>query len=95
MCEFKVGDMVAITDGSWAVRVDKHEKHTYIGLCRDMFEVTSKGPGGMRSTVCGGLTHDIFIKNTSTGAIYLHSSSFVKKADRRQCCCCKCHCHAR
>jgi hypothetical protein len=89
--QFKIGDIVRITDGSYAVRVDEYEKYTSIGLCRDLFEVIKKGEEYLYTKGSGILTHDIFIKNTTTGAIYLHSSSCVK----RVCQCCKCPCCGR
>ena len=73
------GDKVLITDGSYAVRVDKYEEYSSIGLCKDIFEV-------MQTDRCSShfkcddhmFAHDIIIKNTVTGLMYLHSKAFVK-----------------
>jgi hypothetical protein len=76
----KKGDIVKIKDGSYAVRVDKFEILPKIGLCKDDFEVIEEAPfhGHIVSEHTNALLHDIFIKNTKTGAIYLHSKAFCE-----------------
>ncbi len=71
------GDLVEITDGSYAVRVDKFEGRSYIGSYRDDFEVIYIRPNHLHSPL-GTPIHDIFIQNTSNKRIYLHSAAFVR-----------------
>jgi hypothetical protein len=73
----KTGDIVVITDGSYAVRLDNYELHTHIGLCRDKFKIICMMDRFL-TTRRGTVIHDIHIQNLKTGAIYLHSSSFVR-----------------
>jgi hypothetical protein len=74
--KLNIGDQVKITDGSYAVRVDKYEKITSIGLCKDVFVVTSKTDTSL-SSYDHRVVHDIFIENVRTGKMYLHTSRFV------------------
>jgi len=78
--ELHIGDIVRINDGSYAERLDKYDKFTNIGLCKDYFKVIKIMQ--IYKVICGcpraeNYFHDIHIKNLITGAIYLHSSSFV------------------
>jgi len=77
--ETKVGDSVKITDGSYAVRIDAYEKSADIGLCSDTFKVLYRDGTATLRNMRGVTAHDIHIKNTVTGKIYLHSLAFVKK----------------
>jgi hypothetical protein len=86
----KKGDFVYVTDGSYAHRVDEFELYTLIGLCRDKFKVIEVDVSHGFISNGADKAHDIFIENTVSGAIYLHSSQFVKKAEVCECsCCCK------
>jgi len=78
----EVGNKVRITDGSHAHRMDKYEQCTWIGLCTDVFEVIHIEL--LKCATKHGVLHDIHIKNLKTGAIYLHSSSMVKRINRRR-----------
>lgn len=74
--ELSVGDIVKIIDGSWAERLDKYQKDTQIGLCNHNFKVIYvKKPKILHMNYY--VIHDIHIQDLITGAIYLHSSSFV------------------
>jgi hypothetical protein len=79
--DMKEGDLVTINNGSWAVRVDElaemdgfrrgerndeYEIIGFVGHCGDALE-----------SRCDTPIHNIFIKNTDTGNIYLHSKEFV------------------
>ena len=89
--DIRNGDLVLITDGSYAVRVDSFERCTSIGLCRDVFEVIDTVGSSNIKCFNGSLIHDIYIKNTVSGEVYLHSAQLVKKKVERECvCCCKC-----
>lgn len=78
MTELKEGDIVTIIDGSQAIRLDKYEKYTSIGLNKNFFEVLYVDSYPMCTHNIGVIVHDIHIKDIETGAIYLHSSSMVK-----------------
>ena len=67
-----LSDIVRITDGSYAERLDKYNKVAHIGVCKDHFKVIK-----VMTVTKLDYFHDIHIKNLNTGAIYLHSSSFV------------------
>ena len=73
----KAGDRVKITDGSYAVRVDKYEGEVYIGLCNDIFEIVNTELDNHISYI-GTTVHDVFIQNTVDKKIYLHSIAFLK-----------------
>lgn len=81
--ELKVGDFVKICDGSQAVRVDKFEKVTSIGRSKEPFEIIKiKDPD--LDYLCyykDKKAHNICIKSTKTGNIYLHTKDFVSKCD--------------
>ena len=86
MIDIKIGDLVKIHDGSYAVRVDKFEPYTGIGLSKDPFEVIHKQSSdhlGYNSGLTRG-AHNIFIRNVVNGKIYLHSSGLVRLADPRK-----------
>jgi hypothetical protein len=80
--DLKIGDMVKIKDGSWAVCVSKEWNeetkhniiHPHIGLSTKPFEVVY-----VRDVWGSLVPHDIFIKSTLTGQVYLHSSNMVEK----------------
>ena len=75
------GDLVKITDGSFAVRIDDYEADSSLtSSSTDIFEV-------IRLKKCWGLTdcegdtvHDTIIKNTRNGEVYLHSKSCIELA---------------
>lgn len=79
MTKLKVGDRVRIIDGSYAVRVDKYQEYSSIGLSEDNFEILQINGWHLQSVVTDNGIHDIFIQDTKNGKIYLHSSSFVEK----------------
>lgn len=88
--DIKVGDLVKINDGSYAVKVSGFETYSSIGLRKQPFEVVKKivdeGLSSQWSKV-----HDIFIKDTESGEIFLHSAAFVSLIERPcKCCCCCC-----
>jgi hypothetical protein len=82
----KKGDRVVITDGSWAVCVSKKWNketeyeiaHPSLWLAKEEFEVVKKKfvPGNQK------MLHDIFIKSTLSGEVYVHSSNMVKKVEK-------------
>lgn len=83
--KLKKGDMVKIKDGSWAVCVSKEWNeetadkiiNPYMGGSTDLFEVVY-----VRDVWEDLKTpHDIFIKNTRTSLVYLHSSNLVERVD--------------
>ena len=78
-----IGDVVKINDGSYAVLLDSYEERSSIGFSKDNFEVIRISPNGFKSGFTEVDVHDIHIRNTRTGEIYLHSSSFVSKVDVR------------
>ena len=88
MSKLKKGDLVKIRDGSYAVRVDKFEKFTHIGLCEDTFEVIKVQMSDHLVTIGTIPTkvHNIFIQNLQTGKVYLHSDSFVTLVVKCPCC---------
>ena len=74
----KKGDLVKITDGSYAVRVDSYEECIpQLHGCPDIFKVVGFSGKTLESDV-GTRVHDIFIKNTVNFRVYLHSSNFVQ-----------------
>lgn len=79
--ELKTGDKVKITNGNYAVRVDKFEEYNSIGLCKDVFEVIK--PEINDEFIITKFReipiHNIFIRNVKTNEIYLHSAAFVRK----------------
>jgi len=81
--EIKIGDVVGINDGSYAVRLDRYEERSCIGLSRDKFVVIRYSYSGLKCGSSNIDVHDIHIKNTRTGEIFLHSSSFVEKVDMK------------
>ncbi|MCK5017405.1 MAG: hypothetical protein KAS32_10095 [Candidatus Peribacteraceae bacterium] len=73
----EIGDRVKITDGSYAKRLDAYEEYASICLCPDIFEVLrviNSGITNMRDIQ----VHDLVIRNTENGRIYLHSQELVK-----------------
>ena len=84
--DLKVGDIVRVTDGSYSVRVDTYKSTcNFIGKSTDYFIVLDLG--SYKSSVLqtrGSIfedqspVHDIFIKNTANGRVYLHSARFVE-----------------
>lgn len=85
--DIEIGDLVKIKDGSYAVRVDKYEPHPNIGLCKNLYKVKGFTPNQHLITR-GNIpeqVHDVFIENTVTGAVYLHSAAFL---DLAVCPCC-------
>ena len=76
----KKGDIVKIIDGSYAVRVDKFDLWPEIRPCKDDFEVVEENhsQGHIISFHTHTPLHDIYIKNTRTGEIYLHSRVYCK-----------------
>ena len=83
--DLKKGDMVRVVDGSWAVCVSKEWNeetkhdiiHPQIGLSIEPFEVVYV------RMVWEGLKihHDIYIKSTLSGQVYLHSSTMVERVE--------------
>ena len=83
--DLKIGDMVKVKDGSWAVCVSKEWNeetkhdiiHSHIGLSTEPFEVVYVKDvwENLRTP------HDIFIKSTLSGQIYLHSSNMVERVE--------------
>ena len=84
--ELKKGDRVKITDGSYAVRVDEFEARPSIGLCMDDFIVVGCC-GDSLQAYNGMVAHDIFIQNTVSKRVYLHTSWMVMKVINKCACC--------
>jgi hypothetical protein len=86
----KVGDKVLIIDGSYAVRVDKFEEFTAIGLGNNVFVIIRKPSSD--HLVCGDgegeKVHNVFIKDIRSGKVYLHSLAFIKPVPKPRCHCC-------
>jgi hypothetical protein len=84
--DMKKGDLVTITDDSWAIRVDKivaaegFHNDDYSGDFI-VLEVIKQKCDKLKSSV-GTIVHDIFIKGTNSHATYLHSSELVKLKQR-------------
>jgi hypothetical protein len=75
----KKGDLVTIVDGSFAVRVDKFEESgSLYGNHPDIFEVVLVIESNLEDNF-DDTVHDVFIKNKSTGATYLHSIANMKQ----------------
>jgi hypothetical protein len=77
----KKGDLVKTKDGSYCVRVDKfQEDKDYIGMSTENFEVVGFTYDDLcTASIYGNKTkvHDIYIKSTLTGKVYLHSSCML------------------
>ena len=75
MKTLKVGDLVKVNDGSWAVRIGEFcgfdIDNTGLSTC-DFLIISLDGLFEFRQGF-----HDIIIKNTENCKIYLHSSKFV------------------
>jgi hypothetical protein len=85
MKDLKKGDLVLITDGSWAVSVNQNYDYADIGLCKDTFEVIKLA---MYKEIWAGYNkeyevHNIIIRNTKTGEVFLHSKSMVELIDQK------------
>lgn len=74
----KKGDLVKITDGSYAVRVDQFENYSHIGQSKDIFEIIKTGEHEHLVHKYGGIRHDVFIQNTVNKKIYLHSLCYLQ-----------------
>ena len=76
----KVGDVVRVTDGSYAVRIDAVEQYPLIGLNTNDFVV--KRMSHSTHLRCGNgkgqVVHDIWIRDTVTNKVYLHSSGMTR-----------------
>lgn len=72
----KVGDLVKITDGSCAIRIDDFTQTNTIGLCNDNFKVCHFIYSNVEITSIP--VHDVIIQNTVNKKIYLHSKAFIK-----------------
>lgn len=83
--DLKIGDMVRVVGGSWAVCVSKEWNeetqhdiiHPHIGLSTEPFEVVYVREvwEGLR------VPHDIFIQSTFSDQVYLHSSNMVERVE--------------
>ena len=82
MTNLKIGTLVKITDGSQAIRVDKYEQVSTIGLCKDTFEVIAFNDSHL-THACGGTFHNVFIQNTTNNNIYLHSICCIQPIEIR------------
>jgi len=76
----KIGDKVKITDGSYVVRVDRYDPYITIGSSKDTFEIIKELHNDWVTDGSQPI-HDIFIKNTKDGAIFLHSKCCVRLAE--------------
>ena len=76
----KIGDKVLIKDGSFAVKVSGMftPERASIGLSKEEFEVVGFDTKYLRVKSQNGPVHDIFIKSSSTGTVYLHSESMLR-----------------
>jgi hypothetical protein len=80
MKDLKKGDLVLIADGSWAIKVNQDYGYAYIGACKDTFEVVNLV---IHAAFWAGYSkerevHNIIIRNTKTGEVFLHSKSMVE-----------------
>ena len=78
--ELKVGDLVKIIDGSYAVKVNNYEEYTAIGHSQEIFKIKSFIFDEFL-VVSNTSVHNVFIQNTRTGEIYLHSKAFIRKVN--------------
>jgi hypothetical protein len=82
MSKLKVGDNVKIDDGSYAVRVDCFQKSLNIGAGDREFSVLDfPNYIPVLKDSFGDGVHDIYIKDTESGRIYLHSSCSLTKVE--------------
>jgi uncharacterized Zn-finger protein len=65
-------------DGSQAVRIDKMEEYSAIGLCPDVFKVIGFPSYPMAQHESGKPIHNVYIENTVNGNRYLHSKAFIE-----------------
>jgi hypothetical protein len=75
------GDRVKIIDGSYAVRIDQHERYNTIGLTKDVFEILYSTTDAIKSGRYS--VHDVVIRNTNNDRIYLHSKAFIRVVEPR------------
>jgi hypothetical protein len=80
--KMKEGDLVKIKNGNGAVRLDSYEVVTLIGFCTAIFKVISVDRMCYYQTDFPPhhLVHDVVIKNTQNGRIYLHSIEYLQDA---------------
>lgn len=78
--KLKVGDVVRITDGSYAVRIDAVEQYPCIGLNKNDFVIqkVSHNKHLRCGSGTGQVVHDIWIRDLTTNRVYLHSSGMVR-----------------
>ena len=74
----KIGDKVKFRDCSYMVRVDKFEENDWNHNTTDIFEIVAFPKYPELTSWSNKRVHDVFIKNVSTGAIYLHSLQFCR-----------------
>ena len=81
----KIGDKVKIKDCSYAINFCKYERNTNISylsnVMNDIFEIIDFVVYPPIFTTSSIQVHDVIIKNTRTGDIYLHSKELCKEAD--------------
>ena len=84
MEEFKKGDRVVTTDGSYSQRVDRYEERSFINLdgVERVFEIVLIKDNRFLQTDRGTMVHDVIIRDVDTGAMYLHSLAFLKHAPK-------------
>jgi len=75
----KTGDKVRVIDISWMIRVDSFQPrcNTGAGWEETTFQIVGHEVGPYLSSASGHQRHDVFIKNTRNGKIYLHSKAYL------------------
>jgi hypothetical protein len=76
--DMKKGDLVTSEDSSYAVRVDKHttEDIDFRGKEYEVIGFNGESYCALKNQSGNHTVHDVFIKNTTNGRIYLHSKAF-------------------
>lgn len=94
--DLKEGDEVIVLDGSWSVRLDKYEPRSSLTgyqkrKCVVIRKIDSAAHSGWSyciKPIVGMPMHNIHIRDSITGEIFLHSAYMVKKVEPPKCVCC-------
>ena len=76
--KFKVGDRVQVIDSSYGVRVDSYENFSYLDKGRKYEVVGFTEYSTLYNYTKSYVVHDVYIKDTRSGRLYLHSQAFLK-----------------
>ena len=85
----KKGDRVKLIDCSYIVRVDRVRMDRFVETGyeyneKDIFEIVDFPIYPELTSGSNKSVHDVFIKNTTTGNIYLHSLQFCRPANIKE-----------